>query len=376
LSQGIYIHIPFCRNKCSYCHFLSFSFDPPTAERYTQSILREIDLVSSSKEAKEIDSIYFGGGTPSLIPAEDISEILKECERRFSISDNCEISLEANPGTISSENVSAYRKSGVNRISLGAQSLVDNELSAIGRTHRAEHIQESLKQLQSNGLSNLNVDLLLGLPNQTQWSWRHTLEALMKASIKHVSVYMLDLDEPCALSTLVAEGKLELPGEDLVAGLYLETIEFFLRNGYEQYEISNFALPGFECRHNLKYWMREPVYGLGLGSHSFDGRQRYSNCRRMGDYLRFLEAGESPVVWRSGVTPDQAMQETLFLGLRLTRGIDWEALKAAHPERKLSIYEASLRALSDKRLAEWKGPVVRLTPAGMLVSNEIFQMFV
>jgi oxygen-independent coproporphyrinogen-3 oxidase len=333
-------------------------------------------LVSCTADNEQVNSIYFGGGTPSLLPAERIADILRECERRFTVADDCEVSLEANPGTTDSEKTAVLRKAGVNRISLGAQSFVDQELISIGRIHNSDMILESLSQMRANGFVNLNIDLLLGLPNQTGKSWRRSLQSLARISVPHVSVYMLDLDEPCALASLVAEGAIDIPGEDLISDLYLETIEFLSSCGYVQYEISNFALPGFSCRHNLKYWTREPVYGLGLGSHSFDGRSRYANCRRMDDYFRFLEAGDSPVSWRHGITPEQALEETLFLGLRLTKGIDWEQLRSTHTGDKLDAYEESLKELSDKGFVEWENSVVRLSTEGMLLSNEIFQLFV
>ncbi len=346
------------------------------AERYRKSILREIQLISSPTGTEEVDSVYFGGGTPSLVPAEHIADILRGIKRQFRVAGDCEISMEANPDAISREKIDLLRKAGVNRISLGAQSFVDSELAFIGRLHRTETIFHSLKQLRSGGFENLNLDLLLGLPGQTRESWRRCLLSASTLSVPHISVYMLDLDEPCKLSMQVADGLVQMPEEDLVSDLYLETIDILSRCGYVQYEISNFSKPGYPCRHNLKYWMREPVYGLGLGSHSFDRQSRYANNKDINDYFHSVETGSSPISWRYRIRASQALEEALFLGLRLTAGVDWCQLRRTYGSELLCKYEHPFSELSAKGLIEWTDSVVRLTPSGMLLSNEIFQLFV
>ncbi len=376
MSLGIYFHIPFCQTKCSYCHFISMIFNQGLADRYQKAVLEEMRSHPSDAEMDEVNSIYFGGGTPSLVPAEHITGILRECRRRFRISDDCEVSLEANPGTLSAGKVAAYRDEGINRISLGAQSFVNQELSVIGRLHTAAMIEESMDLLRSHGFTNINLDLMLGLPMQTAESWRKNLETICRISVPHISVYMLDLDDCCPLQSLVAGGSIRLPDDDFISDLYLETIGFLSSHGYQQYEISNFAYPGYACHHNLKYWMREPVHGFGLGSHSFDRDSRYANWSLIEDYLSAIESGRSPVSWRETVTPAQALGETLFLGLRLTEGVDWRQVRSRYGDNDVLKYEDSLRELSGRGLLEWRDSVVRLTASGMLVSNEIFQLFV
>jgi len=376
VSLGIYIHIPFCRSKCSYCHFVSVPFHEETSERYRKCILLEIQSVSSRFEAEAVNSVYFGGGTPSIVPAEHIADILEACKRQFRVAEDCEISLEANPGAIPPEKMDALRLAGINRISLGAQSFVDEELSSIGRIHSSGMILQSVNQLRENGFENLNLDLLLGIPGQTKESWQYSLQKTAALSVPHISVYMLDLDEPCKLCDLVADGLVQLPEEDLISELYLETIHFLSVCGYEHYEISNFTKPGYSCRHNLKYWKREPVCGLGLGSHSFDRHSRYANRQDLNGYFRSIEDGRSPVCQWHPISESQALEETLFLGLRLTRGVDWRQLQFLYGADKLVGYEAPLREFSVKGWVEWKDSAVRLTPAGMLFSNEIFQLFV
>jgi oxygen-independent coproporphyrinogen-3 oxidase len=264
VSLGLYIHIPFCTAKCNYCHFVSMPFVPETGDRYRNAVLQEMQCLKSRRIEEKADSIYFGGGTPSLIPAEHICEILENLHRRLPISEDCEISLEANPDAISSEKIAAYRKAGIARISMGAQSFEERELNAIGRLHTPAMIPISLECLRKYGFENINLDMMLGLPFQTAESWRRNLEMMDRLSVPHISVYMLDLDEQCPLKSQIDQGILRIPEDDLISDLYLETIEFLSARGYLQYEISNFARPGYACRHNLKYWRREPVLGIGL----------------------------------------------------------------------------------------------------------------
>jgi oxygen-independent coproporphyrinogen III oxidase len=377
VTRGIYIHIPFCLAKCSYCHFISMPVSGATEDRYRTAILREIASFSESRKEHEIiDSIYFGGGTPSLIPAAHIAEVLDSCRRQLIVADDCEISLEANPGTLSPENLLFYRRSGVTRISLGVQSFNDPELSSIGRLHTSEMAARALSLLGDGGFENINIDLMLGLPGQTRETWKRNLETVARLAIPHLSVYMLDLDDPCPLQALVASGAICLPDDDLVSDLYLETIDFLSECGCTQYEISNFARAEAACRHNLKYWRREPVHGIGLGSHSFDGISRYANRSALADYFEAVEDGRSPIVWREAVSDRQALSESLFLGLRLAQGVDWKSLQVRFGRERMLEYEPGLHDLGQRGLVQWKDSNVRLTVAGMLLSNEIFQLFI
>lgn len=376
MTLGIYIHIPFCRSKCSYCHFLSMAAPRSTVDRYQNAVMAELGGCAEQLYSASVDSIYFGGGTPSLIPGEHIENLVGQCRRTMAVVDYCEISLEANPGTLSSDRIASYRRSGVNRVSVGAQSFSDSELSAIGRVHDSGMIKESLSLLRQGGIANINVDLMLGLPGQTSKSWKESLEGVERLEAPHVSVYMLDLDEECPLHSRVVSGAVRLPDEDLVSDLYLETIEFLGCCGLRQYEISNFAAPGYECRHNLKYWLREPVRGVGLGSHSFDGKCRYANCSQMAQYLAAVESGRSVESMREPLTEAQALAESLFLGLRLEEGVDCARLEKIYGDGCLDPYQAGLQEMSRRGLVEWNQSHLRLTPSGKLLSNEVFQLFV
>jgi oxygen-independent coproporphyrinogen III oxidase len=351
-------------------------FHPELEERYQKAIIRELALFSSNPNNEKADSIYFGGGTPSIIPDGRIACLISDCRKHFPISSDCEISLEANPGTLTKDKASEFHNIGVNRISIGAQSFDNSELAVIGRVHNADMIVESLHILRKIGFANINLDLMLGLPHQTARSWRRNLQKLVELAVPHVSVYMLDLDDQCRLHSLIANGAIQIPEEDLISDLYLETVDFLSSCGYQQYEISNFAQEGFSCRHNLKYWMREHVLGFGLGSHSFNGRIRYANNSKIEEYVLSIEKGESPVIWHEPISETQAVEETLFLGLRLNKGVNWELLRELCSNDRRTRYEDSFKNLLDKGWIEWKDAYVRLTPSGMLFSNEIFQIFI
>ena len=378
---GIYIHIPFCLKKCSYCHFLSFPFDNEIGRRYMDALRRELWTFTDGhqdghrKEPTIVDSIYFGGGTPSLIPAEWIAGILDECRRLFPLAADWEISMEANPGTVSQHKAAAYRVAGVNRISLGAQSFADVELRTVGRIHDTAAIADSLTVLADAGFENISLDLMIGLPEQTARSWRETLRVATGFPIRHISVYMLDVDDSSPLRVHGGKGTLTLPDEELVADLYVETIGYLHSCGFAQYEISNFAKPEHAARHNLKYWRRVPVYGFGLGSHSFDGCCRYANVSELDEYFRQVESGNRPVSWRTEITGKQALEEMFFLGLRLTEGID---LRKISNEEKMLLEErrGALEEFCSVDLLEWTDTCLRLTPRGMLLSNEVMRLFV
>lgn len=377
MSFGVYIHIPFCRTKCNYCHFVIRPWKAGTAERYCKALLREIErFFAQVSWNEEADSIYFGGGTPSLVPVEHIDGILSACRRLFPLSSDCEISLESNPGTLTADKAASYRELGINRVSIGAQSFDDKVLAAIGRDHTGDQVDESVAVLRESGIENLNLDIMLGLPEQTAEGWNRDLDRSTALSPTHISVYMLDLDSKSPLYHCIAKGRCTVPDDDLVSDLYLRTREHFADHGYEQYEISNFARPGCQCRHNLKYWQREPVLGFGVGSHSYDGRYRYANFGGMNAYLEAVESDKTPVEWRKPVDASQALEETLFLGLRLNRGLDWHRVRQKYDSSQLETFESSVKEMSARGLLEWQDSVIRLTPRGMLLSNEVFQRFV
>jgi oxygen-independent coproporphyrinogen-3 oxidase len=372
---GLYLHLPFCLSRCRYCHFNSVVFDAPLEARYAAALLGEVKLGAGAPEGARANSVYFGGGTPSLLPAERIAALLDACRGRFRLSDTCEISLEANPGTLSAEKAALWRSWGVNRVSLGAQSFSDRELGAAGRAHTASMTLEALALLRASGFDNLSLDLMLGLPHQTPRSWRRTLEAAASSGVAHLSLYMLDLDEECPLGAMVREGTVTLPDGDETADLYAESVEYLAGCGFEQYEISNFSRPGFRSRHNLKYWRREPVLAFGAGACSFDGRRRWTNESGVEEYCRRIESGDPPEVSGETIEGERALSETLFLSLRLTEGLDLARLAATRGVPLPEAYAAAIDEFCARGWIERQGSRVRLTVPGMLLSNEIFSEF-
>ncbi len=369
--------MPFCRAKCSYCGFVSMPVEDSLAERYARAVVAELGMISPLPNGEcQADTVYFGGGTPSVLPVEQVGTILDTCRRRFAVAEDCEISLEANPGTVTREKLEKYRCMGINRISLGAQSFSDQELRAIGRVHTASHIYESVDLLRIAGLQNFSLDLMLGLPGQSARQWRTNLETAVGLSPSHLSIYMLELDPKVPLYAMAREGRIQMPEEDAVADWYLQAIDFLESCGYGQYEISNFALPGCECRHNVKYWRREPVLAFGVAGHSYDGSARYANVASLAAYLEKVETGQSTVDWREPVTDERSLEETIILGLRMNHGLDWSRVCKDLVPARLANCEASLREMSELGLLEWEGATVRLTRRGMLLSNEVFQRFI
>jgi oxygen-independent coproporphyrinogen-3 oxidase len=378
MKIGIYVHIPFCISKCGYCSFVSRPWDELLADRYWRAVAREMNdcVTARTPLADNVDSLFFGGGTPSVLPAEHIASIMEASRRIFAFLPQCEISLEANPGTLTKEKLLIYRSIGVNRISLGAQSFSDAELAAIGRIHGAAQIFESFALLRECGFDNVNLDLILGLPGQTERQWMANLDRAVALRPNHLSVYMLELNPKLPLHRAMQSGECRIPDEDAVADWYLQTLDFLQGHGYAQYEISNFALPGCECRHNLKYWLRESVLAFGVAGHSHDGTARYANVASLEQYLSRLEDGQSPVEWREALGEDREFEETLFLGLRLRSGLDWDAVRKRHLPDRMAACEAVLQEMAAVGLVEWCDSRVRLTRRGMLLSNEVFQQFV
>jgi oxygen-independent coproporphyrinogen III oxidase len=377
MNPGIYIHIPFCLSKCHYCHFCTQLWNEDLAERYKRAVVREIiEFAESNRIRTRVNSIYFGGGTPSLMSARQIGGILDACRSVFAITEDCEVSMEANPDTILGRKASAWLEMGINRISMGAQSFSAMELAAIGRIHSSTQIKKAFALLRQSGFENINLDLMLGLPHQSERQWMLNLETVTSLSPEHLSIYMLDLEGTEPLAHSILKNGTSVPDEDSIADWYLSTLDYMSAAAYDQYEISNFAFPGFQCRHNLKYWLRAPVLGFGLGSHSYDGDYRYANQNSMDDYLESIEGGRAPIEWRRQISEKEALQETFFLGLRLNKGIDWEHLECTHAELQSEGYKDFLDELQSMGLVARQSSNIHLTRAGMLLSNEILQRFV
>jgi oxygen-independent coproporphyrinogen-3 oxidase len=377
LPAGIYIHIPFCRSKCAYCSFVSGSWSLPIAERYVLAVEKEMrQLTENEGLGRPVDTIYLGGGTPSLLSAIQIGRLLSACRDCFEIKGGAEISLEANPGTMDPEFLNCCAALGINRVSLGAQSFSNEELASIGRIHASAQVAESCRMLRDCGLNHFNLDLILGLPGQSRISWMASLNAGVDLNPEHLSVYMLETDEKTPLGRAVEQGKCILPDEDSIAEWYDETVDFLESQGFPQYEISNFSRCGRECRHNLKYWRCEPVLAFGAAAHSFNSEERYANTSDVMAYISAVEEGRSPVEWRQSADANRILEETIFLGLRMTRGLDWADVRSRFRGSRLDEFEKAVCEMAAQGLLIRDGRFVRLTRRGILLSNEVFQQFV
>jgi oxygen-independent coproporphyrinogen-3 oxidase len=375
---GVYIHIPFCRARCSYCDFATGAYEGALAERYVRAVAREVERFDLAGPRAEVDTVYFGGGTPSLLTPAQVSGLLDAVRRRFRVSAAAEVTLEMNPGTVTPEALRALRAAGVNRASFGAQTFDERELKRLGRTHTAEDARRTLSLLRDAGFTNISFDLIAGLPEQTLEAWERNLDEALALRPEHLSLYLLEVHEGTPLAEQIRRRVWRAPDPDLAAEMYRLMVERTRRAGYEQYEISNFCLPGHESRHNLKYWTAAPYFGFGCSAHSFDGRaQRWSNERDTHAYLRLIEERGSAFATRDRLDARSASAEALFLGLRLlSRGVNLAEHRARYRRDVRAEFAADLARFDEAGLIELDGDVLRLTPAGALLSNEVFAAFV
>jgi oxygen-independent coproporphyrinogen-3 oxidase len=362
---GVYISYPFCAQKCTYCNFASGVFPRELEQRYLDALVTEIAEHAWSRQP---ETIYLGGGTPSSLAGSDLERILNAIPGRAGWK---EATIEAAPGTISGERAAAWVRTGINRVSLGVQSFVQRELARTGRKHTAEIVERDVGVLRSAGLANINIDLIAGLPGQTRDSWSESLAWIERLQPPHVSVYMLEVDEDSRLGSEVLlngvrYGALDVPSDEITAELYETAVQRLARLGIQRYEISNFARPGFESLHNLKYWRLEPYVGFGADAHSFDGSIRAQNIESPADYVERIENGQSARIESSAAN---AAEERFFVGLRLTRGIQPE------PE-EWSRFAQPIGRFIEEGLLERDGARLRLTDRGVLFSNEVFAEFI
>ena len=384
MSLGIYIQVPFCQTKCTYCNFHTGPAARSLYAPYAGAVVREISehgaLYRSAGLLEEagcgtaaiVDTIYLGGGTPSLLDPADLARIVDAVRANFA-HDLSEVTLEADPETITSAKSAAWRAAGINRISMGAQSFSDAELAAAGRMHRRQDIFSAVDYLRAAGFQNISLDLIAGLPHQTAASWQDSLNELLRLRPEHVSIYLLEIDEGSRLGREVLVdgsryGSTSVPTEDAMAASYDLACEQLAAAGYEHYEISNWALPGFRSRHNSKYWRRESYLGFGAGAHSFDGRRRWANAHDPAQYVAAIEKGVLPLDQREEITASQALGEEMFLGLRQLEGVDLEKIERQYR----TPLGPRVEPLLARGLLERDGARVRLAPASLTVSNEVF----
>lgn len=375
MTAGVYLHIPFCKSRCSYCDFATDVYrDSGAVERYVDAICAEIGT-SKAEITPFVDTIYFGGGTPSLLTPAQLERILEAVRARFEVAGDAEITVEMNPATVTPEKLTGYRALGVNRASFGVQTFNDRDLKLLARGHDANDARNTFKMLRDAGFSNISFDLIIGLPGQTLEDWQRNLDEALALDPEHLSLYILEVHEATPLAEQIRSGRRTAPDEELAAEMYEHLLDRIAATEFEQYEISNFAKPGFASRHNTKYWRLEPVHGFGVSAHSFDGKARYWNVRDTAAYVDAVAGGRSAEAGRDEIDPARFASEFAFLNLRLTRGLSlvkYQQRTGIDLERE---YATDLERLADAGLIEINGDVLRLTRRGMLFSNEVFAVF-
>ena len=376
MNPGVYLHIPFCKSRCSYCDFATDVFKSgAVVERYVNSLVTEIsEFGFLDKDIHNApDTIYFGGGTPSLLEPDQLERILIALQKRFRFSSDIEFTLEMNPATVDLDKLKAFKDLGVNRASFGAQTFDDEALRLLARGHDRNDIFKTYDLLIKAGFENISLDLIAGLPGQTMSDWNKNLDEAIAFESPHISLYLLEIHESTPLAEQLRSGRRPLPDEDLAAEMYTVMLERLSDAGFKHYEISNFAKPGFESRHNLKYWDCAPVHAYGVSAVGFDGQYRYTNNRDTKMYVDVIESGKSPVSEREEVN---LASELAFLGLRLTNGLDLNAYQERTGEDLRREKEEEILDLVNKGLLILQEDRLKLTDKGLLFSNEVFEAFV
>jgi len=369
---GLYVHVPFCSAICNYCNFNRGLFDAALKEQYVDALLREI---ASHGDGAPADTIYFGGGTPSLLEPLEVEAIIAACRRAFAVPVDAEVTLEANPETATPERLAGFRAAGVNRVSFGVQSFRDEELQRLTRLHSADRAAEAFRMARRAGFDNISLDLMMWLPQQTIPQWLESVDALIGLGPDHASLYILELYANAPLRDAMARGKWSLAPDDDAADMYLEAMGRLDAAGYEQYEISNVARPGRQSRHNLKYWTDGEWLGFGCGAHSTRRGVRWKNLSSTPEYIAAVTSGGQVVVERRVLSAREAMEEALFMGLRLARGIDVHTVKARFGIDVWDIYRRHLEQFREAGVLIYDGRLLRLSRAGMLIANEIMTRF-
>jgi oxygen-independent coproporphyrinogen-3 oxidase len=389
-NLGVYVQVPFCASKCSFCNFSSRVERSSVFDQYARMLKRELEGwpisfpfhgIPPEVLSHPVDSIYFGGGTPALLEEERLDLVIGGLRDVLQWSGDVEFTLESTPGSANANLLVALRRMGVNRLSIGAQTFEDAELRAVGRLHTAQDTIELVHQARQAGFQNISLDLIAGLPHQTERSFRRSLEATARLRPQHVSLYLLEVDEKSRLGREVVHGGSRyhastVPDDDFMADAYEAGCTFLATEGYVQYEISNFALPGFVSRHNRKYWQLVPYVGLGAGAHSFDGARRWSNQVDVQTYLAKLESGFAPIDEVHALTAQELVEEFFFLGLRQAEGVNLEWARERWGADCLKPWEEKLQNLAAEGWIVNREGSIRMARRAYLVSNEIFQEFV
>lgn len=377
---GIYVHIPFCKQKCYYCDFISYANKEEKTKEYVKCIQKEIEIESKkySKDEYEITTIYLGGGTPSYISALYIENIINVIKLNYNVKDNAEITIEINPGTVNEEKILIYEKIGINRVSIGLQSTNDKLLKQIGRIHTYEEFLNCYKLVSKSKIDNINVDLMLALPNQTIEDLEESLQKVIKLKPNHISLYSLILEEGTKLEKMVSENIVKLPEEDMEREMYWKTKRILEKNGYNHYEISNFAKEGYKSKHNMNCWSQKEYLGFGVAAHSYVNRKRYCNINNIEEYVSNIKKGKienNRTVCEIQNKIDE-QKEFMMLGLRKIDGIDIQEFKNKFVENPIYVFHKELEKLVNEDLVEIDLDKIKLTNKGLDFANLVWEKFV
>jgi len=368
---GVYVHFPFCAIRCSYCDFATVAGRDERIEAYLRAL--EIEIASFQHEAPaEVDSVFLGGGTPSRLRPDSVARLLAALGRRFRLDPDTEVTIEANPESLSPQRLDGYRRAGITRISIGVQSLDDRVLRSVGRAHDAALAERAIVLARGVGFASVSADLIAGLPGEDLADWPRTLARIVELGVDHLSVYLLETDKDTPLGRAVRGGRVRAADEDALAACYRRGVETLRQAGFEHYEISNFARRGHRSRHNVKYWRDVPYAGFGLGAHAYLGGERRANRRDLDGYLADLEAGRDPLAEREPRDPRRRLEEALMLGLRLIEGVDLAALADRYGIDPARCFAGAWEHAEQGGVLERRGSRIRLTDRGRLCSNELF----
>ena len=375
--RHLYAHIPFCLGKCYYCDFVSAKASPEQREAYFKLLLREARLHQEQRSEKGLITVYFGGGTPSLLSIDQVKGLLAGFEETFGFAKKMEITMEANPETVSRRYLKLLRRLGVNRISFGAQAFQDHHLKAMGRIHQSKDINRSVEMAREAGFDNVNIDLIYGLPAQTMAEWQESLTKAVQLPVTHISTYGLKLSEQTLWGRWLKEGKLILPEEDLNADMQLFALDYLEEAGFPRYEIANFARAGYACRHNTAYWLRRDYLGLGLNASSLlNGNLRMRNEADLESYRLKIERGEFPWAAREVLTEAEIREEELMLALRLIWGLDVTAFAKKYGSEYFTQKKGQMVKLFDAGLLTMEEGQLKLTNKGILLNNEVLSALI
>lgn len=373
---GLYIHVPFCIKKCNYCDFNSYQFNEKDKIKYLEAIVNEMKMYKNTYKDKIFNSIFIGGGTPSILEPKEIELLMKNAYKNFNIDENAEVSIECNPGTITKDKLIAMKENHINRLSIGLQAYQSHHLEKLGRIHNFNQFKKNYLEAREIGFNNINIDLMYAIPNQTMTEWEDTLKAIVKLNPEHISAYSLILEEGTKFFNMYENDELQLVDEDIDIKMYEYTMNFLIEHGYHQYEISNYAKEEYECEHNKIYWRCDKYLGLGPGASGYIDNIRYSNLEKLDEYFKSIENGNYPIATKSQLENQDKLEEKIFMGLRMNEGINMDEINKEFSIDFFEKYELVINKLEKLNLIKVDNRSIKLTQKGREISNSVFIEFI